>query len=225
MRPLIGISQCLDERGRWHATREYAYLDTSYAGALAESGATPVLLPLQEDVSALTQRLDGLLIPGGDDFPPSVSSQSARAVPARPSPSTRPFSRRAVAPTPGARDLRRISCSRCSGEASSSTHPELPPQAGPHRLADLAAPRLSSSGSKLAACRRSAGSREHHHHQPRRVAGLAPARARTTTDRSDRERGRGVLHRGALATGADAAPPRAARRGIREPPYARRGGS
>lgn len=70
MRPLIGISQCLDERGRWHATREYAYLDTSYPGALAQSGATPILLPLQEDVSALTSRLDGLLIPGGDDFPP-----------------------------------------------------------------------------------------------------------------------------------------------------------
>ncbi len=70
MRPLIGISQCLDERGRWHATREYAYLDTRYPEALALSGATPILLPLQEDVSALTSRLDGLLIPGGDDFPP-----------------------------------------------------------------------------------------------------------------------------------------------------------
>jgi len=70
MHPLIGISQCLDERGRWHPTREYAYLDTSYAGALAQSGGTPVLLPLQENVSALTERLDGLLIPGGDDLPP-----------------------------------------------------------------------------------------------------------------------------------------------------------
>jgi putative glutamine amidotransferase len=70
MQPLIGISQCLDERGRWHPQREYAYLDTSYASVLAHSGATPILLPLQEDVSALAQRLDGLLIPGGDDFPP-----------------------------------------------------------------------------------------------------------------------------------------------------------
>jgi len=70
MRPLIGISQCLDERGRWHPTRETAYLDTTYAGARAQSGATPILLPLQKDVNALAQRLDGLLIPGGDDFPP-----------------------------------------------------------------------------------------------------------------------------------------------------------
>jgi putative glutamine amidotransferase len=71
MRPLIGISQCLDERGRWHPAREYAYLETSYANALEASGATPILLPLQEDVGALAQRLDGLLIPGGDDFLPS----------------------------------------------------------------------------------------------------------------------------------------------------------
>jgi putative glutamine amidotransferase len=70
MHPLIGISPCLDERGRWHPTREYTYLDTSYAGALAHSGATPILLPLQEDVAELAHRLDGLLIPGGDDFPP-----------------------------------------------------------------------------------------------------------------------------------------------------------
>jgi putative glutamine amidotransferase len=70
MRPLIGISQALDERGRWHPRREYAYLDTSYAVALSESGATPILLPIQDDTGALAQRLDGLLIPGGDDFPP-----------------------------------------------------------------------------------------------------------------------------------------------------------
>jgi gamma-glutamyl-gamma-aminobutyrate hydrolase PuuD len=70
MRPLIGISQALDERGRWHPRREYAYLDTSYAVALTQSGATPILLPIQDDAGALAQRLDGLLIPGGDDFPP-----------------------------------------------------------------------------------------------------------------------------------------------------------
>ncbi len=70
MRPLIGISQCLDERGRRHPTREYAYLETTYARALAESGAIPILLPIQEDVAALVDRLSGLLIPGGDDFAP-----------------------------------------------------------------------------------------------------------------------------------------------------------
>jgi putative glutamine amidotransferase len=70
MRPLIGIPLCLDERGRWHPDREYAYLDASYAAALASAGAAPVLLPLQGEVSALTDRLGGLLLPGGDDFLP-----------------------------------------------------------------------------------------------------------------------------------------------------------
>jgi putative glutamine amidotransferase len=70
MRPLIGISLCLGERGRWHPTREYAYLETGYARALADSGATPLLLPIQDDIASLVDRLDGLLIPGGDDFEP-----------------------------------------------------------------------------------------------------------------------------------------------------------
>jgi putative glutamine amidotransferase len=70
MRPLIGISLCLDEQGRWHPTREYAYLETSYGRALSESGATAMLLPIQNEASALVDRLDGLLLPGGDDFAP-----------------------------------------------------------------------------------------------------------------------------------------------------------
>jgi putative glutamine amidotransferase len=70
MRPLIGIPLCLGERARWNATREYAYLETGYARALADAGATPLLLPIQDDIASLVDRLDGLLIPGGDDFEP-----------------------------------------------------------------------------------------------------------------------------------------------------------
>jgi putative glutamine amidotransferase len=70
MRPLIGISQCLDDRGRWRAQREYQYLDTAYARALAAAGATPVYLPLHADTEALIQRVDGLVLPGGDDLAP-----------------------------------------------------------------------------------------------------------------------------------------------------------
>ena len=70
MRPLIGISLSLDERGRRHPTRETARLDTAYARALADAGATPVLLPIQDDVGALVARLAGVLIPGGRDFTP-----------------------------------------------------------------------------------------------------------------------------------------------------------
>jgi putative glutamine amidotransferase len=84
--PLIGIPACLDERRRWHPERETAYLDSGYARALAEAGATPLLLPIQEDVSALTERLDGILLPGGGDFlPPHPYAPEVRfdAVPPR----------------------------------------------------------------------------------------------------------------------------------------------
>ena len=47
MRPLIGIPQCLDDRGRWRAQREYQYLDAAYASAVDAAGATPLYLPLQ----------------------------------------------------------------------------------------------------------------------------------------------------------------------------------
>jgi putative glutamine amidotransferase len=79
MRPLIGIPQCLDDRGRWKAAREYQYLDTAYASAVDAAGATPVYLPLQRDAEGLIERVDGLLLPGGDDFaPPRAYPPSVR---------------------------------------------------------------------------------------------------------------------------------------------------
>jgi len=70
MAPLIGISTCLDDRGRWRANRDYHYLDTAYASAIEAAGGSPIYLPIQSDPSALLRSLDGLLIPGGDDLPP-----------------------------------------------------------------------------------------------------------------------------------------------------------
>lgn len=70
MRPLIGIPPCLDERGRWRADREYHYADAAYARAVSDAGGLPVYLPLGADADELAQRVDGLLVPGGDDFPP-----------------------------------------------------------------------------------------------------------------------------------------------------------
>jgi putative glutamine amidotransferase len=71
MRPLIGIPPCLDEQGRWRPSREYHYADAAYARAIAEAGGLPVYLPLQREAAALTERLDGLLLPGGGDFVPA----------------------------------------------------------------------------------------------------------------------------------------------------------
>lgn len=71
VRPLIGISLGLDERGRFGAERQYQYLETSYARAVAECGGTPVYLPVSGDAGGLLERLDGLLLPGGGDFAPT----------------------------------------------------------------------------------------------------------------------------------------------------------
>ena len=70
MRPLIGIPPCLDDRGRWKPGREYHYLDAAYAAALSAVDAVPVVVPPQRDPGAVAARLDGLLLPGGDDFTP-----------------------------------------------------------------------------------------------------------------------------------------------------------
>lgn len=68
-RPRIGIPLSLDDRGRWRAERAYHYIDRSYADAIDRAGGTPIHLPIQHDVEALVATLDGLLLPGGDDFP------------------------------------------------------------------------------------------------------------------------------------------------------------
>jgi putative glutamine amidotransferase len=71
MAPLIGISMCLDNRGRWKANRDYHYIATAYSNAIEAAGGTPIYLPIQSDPSSLLRSLDGLLIPGGDDLPPA----------------------------------------------------------------------------------------------------------------------------------------------------------
>jgi putative glutamine amidotransferase len=71
VQPLIGIPQCFDDRGRWRAGRETDYLDAAYARAVIAAGGAAVYVPIQACVEAVSDRLDGLLIPGGDDFLPT----------------------------------------------------------------------------------------------------------------------------------------------------------
>ena len=68
-RPQIGIPLTLDDRGRWREGRAYHYIDRSYADAIVDAGAIALQLPIQPDPATLVASLDGLLIPGGDDFP------------------------------------------------------------------------------------------------------------------------------------------------------------
>jgi putative glutamine amidotransferase len=68
-RPRIGIPLSLDDRGRWRAERAYHYIDRRYADAIDRAGGLPIHLPIQSHVEDLVAGLDGLLLPGGDDFP------------------------------------------------------------------------------------------------------------------------------------------------------------
>ncbi len=73
-RPQIGIPLCLDDRERWRSGRAYHYVDRSYADAVDRAGGLALHLPSQSDPAALVAGLDGLLIPGGDDFPPEPAT-------------------------------------------------------------------------------------------------------------------------------------------------------
>jgi len=70
MPPVIGITQCLDDRERWRAGYRYLYLDHAYVEAVERAGGIPLFLPIQADAEALAAHVDALLLPGGDDFLP-----------------------------------------------------------------------------------------------------------------------------------------------------------
>jgi len=74
-RPLVGISQCLDDRGRWRRGRDYLYIDAAYASAVSAAGGIPLHLPVSAGVGVageLVARIDALIVPGGDDFAPGL---------------------------------------------------------------------------------------------------------------------------------------------------------
>src|SRR5215470_3984441 len=76
--PTVGIPLCVDAQGRWKRGRTYHYVDAAYARAVERAGGAAVYLPVQADPADLIQRVDALLVPGGDDllpprpYPPQV---------------------------------------------------------------------------------------------------------------------------------------------------------
>lgn len=71
-RPLIGIgADIVTVEGR-----ERAAVNVSYAEALRRAGAIPLLVPPEEEnLAELIERLDGVLLAGGNDCDPSVYGQ------------------------------------------------------------------------------------------------------------------------------------------------------
>lgn len=72
-RPLIGIgADIVTVEGR-----ERAAVNVSYAEAVRRAGAIPLLLPPEEEnLGELIDRLDGILLAGGNDCDPAVYGQS-----------------------------------------------------------------------------------------------------------------------------------------------------
>ena len=68
-RPRIAIPLGLDEGGL-RRDRETAYLDMAYPAAISRAGGVPILVPIAAGAEAALDGIDGLLLPGGDDFPP-----------------------------------------------------------------------------------------------------------------------------------------------------------
>jgi putative glutamine amidotransferase len=74
MRPRIGITMTLDTRLR--SGRRTWFVDAAYGAAVETAGgfARAVIAPNAEnEAAALLSEIDALVIPGGDDFPPSAT--------------------------------------------------------------------------------------------------------------------------------------------------------
>ena len=65
MKPVVGLS-CSFEENRY-------FLKHQYADAVFAAGAIPVILPYvpEEEIAPTLDRLDGLLLTGGDDVSPA----------------------------------------------------------------------------------------------------------------------------------------------------------
>jgi putative glutamine amidotransferase len=83
MKPLIGITMNPDTRDGDRLGRLYSF----YMEAVRAAGGVPVMLFDGEDEAALlAQRLDGLLLSGGDDIDPSMFGEDnthSRSIDAR----------------------------------------------------------------------------------------------------------------------------------------------
>lgn len=72
-KPLIGINLDVEADSLGKKPRSYAIL-SNYVEAIRQAGGLPLLLPpmSEADFRAVASRLDGLLMIGGDDYPPEA---------------------------------------------------------------------------------------------------------------------------------------------------------
>ena len=73
-RPLIGITTAREASRRWMSIPLYI-MNQTYVRVLENLGALPVMIPLhmtETTLRGIFERLDGLLLPGGEDIHPSM---------------------------------------------------------------------------------------------------------------------------------------------------------
>jgi putative glutamine amidotransferase len=78
MPPLIGISAETAPVTRYWGTEEHHVVDADYVSAVRAGGGHAVVLPVGDpgDVDALVDRLDGLVLTGGNDIDPARYGQA-----------------------------------------------------------------------------------------------------------------------------------------------------
>jgi putative glutamine amidotransferase len=67
--PLVAITMCIDRGQRLRPGRDYLYVARAYAACVAQAGGIPLMVGPDANVHALCERVDGLVITGGDDLP------------------------------------------------------------------------------------------------------------------------------------------------------------
>lgn len=79
MKPLIGITLCIDRGKRLRAGADYLYVRRAYAAEVRRAGAEPLLLTPDTSPARAASLCDAFLITGGDDLPVSFQKSALGA--------------------------------------------------------------------------------------------------------------------------------------------------
>lgn len=75
MKPIIGITVCIDRGLRLRSGADYLYVRKAYSECLQRAGGTPIMLGVDTSPEAATRLCDAFVLTGGDDLPSSFDSR------------------------------------------------------------------------------------------------------------------------------------------------------
>lgn len=109
--PLVAVTTCLDRGVRLRPGRDYVYVARAYGVALRQAGALPIFTGPDADPDELVERVDALVITGGDDLPRRMQPWSGAGATDQTAPQP-PLSDFEVGARGRAEDLERIAFDR-----------------------------------------------------------------------------------------------------------------